>query len=160
MKVKWVLRGMDDIKNRHLEANAQYWKFDVLLNAQKVLGRMKKSRMLRLMGKGSEQLKNMMFMVENKACIAQEDIDNLIDFEVSSLEGGVTEFVIFVNDAYFSEHDMLANVAGKRMKRYLIRTKIGRQQMIDEFQKEIRERYTKDFSGFVLEDDGRDLLVR
>lgn len=158
MKVKWLLQDMDTIKNKHLEANAAYWKYDMLLNARKILHRIKKSRTLNAAGKMSSQLQNMVFMVENKANIAKEDIDNLVDFTVEETEDG-TEFSIFVNEAYFSEHDTLKNIAGRRMKRYLIRTKIGRQQLIDNFEKEIRKLYTQDFSGEVIDSNGHNLSV-
>lgn len=159
MKVKWILNDMDTIKNKHLEANAAYWKFDMLLNAQKALQRIKGSTTLKVLGKGSQQLENMIFLVENKANIAKNDIDNLVDFEVVQKDDGSTEFVLFVNETYFSEHDMLKNIAGRRMKRYLLRTKIGRQQLIDNFEKEIRNLYTNNFTGIILESDGHNLSI-
>lgn len=159
MKVTWSLKGMDTIKNKHLEANAAYWKYDMLLNAQKVMHRVAKSRTLKAAGKMSGQLQNMISLVENKANLAKEDINQLADFTVKVNDDKTTTFTIFVSDSYFSEHDVMESIAGRRTKRYLIRTKIGRQQLIDNFEKEIRSLYTKKFSGRVLEDDGKNLSV-
>jgi len=159
MKIRWTLKGMDKVKNKHLEANAAYWKYDLLLNAQKVLSRIKDSKSLKFLGKGSNQLKNMTFLVENKANIATEDIDRLVDFKVEPKNKMVSEFTIFVSETYFSEHDMLEQVAGRMTRRYLARKKIGRQEMIDNFEKEIRKLYTKDFVGEVLESEGHNLSV-
>lgn len=159
MKVKWTLQGMDDITNRHLKANAEYWKSDLLYNARKVLENVQNSTTMNLLSKGNEQLKNMRFLVESKADIAVKDIDNLVDYEVEVKKDGITEFTLYVNDSYFVEHDALKEIAGRATRRYLIRKKVSRQELIDNFEKEIRNLYSKDFYGLVLEDDGHNIRV-
>lgn len=159
MKVQWFLKDMDDIKNKHLEANANYWKYDLLLNAQRVLRELTGSKTLDFLNKHSDQVKNMMFMVEGKANIAMDDINNLVDYSVVTDEDGVTVFTLFVSDTYFSEHDTINKIGGRIARKYIARKKIGRQQMIDGFEREIRKLYTKDFYGKILEDDDHKLDV-
>ena len=159
MKIKWTLRNMDGLLNRHLKANAEYWKSDLLYNARKILEKMRNSYGLKILSKGSEQLKNMMFLLESKAEFAVDDINNLVDYEVKVVSDDMTEFILFVNDAYFQEHDALKQIAGKTARRYLIRKKVSRQELIDNFQNEIRNLYTNDIMGEVLEDDGHNLRV-
>jgi len=159
MKVRWTLQHMDGIKNRHLKANAEYWKSDLLYNAKNVLEKLQNSKTLDFLGKGSEQIKNMKFLVESKADFAVKDIDNLVDYDVQVKEDGVTEFELFVNESYFVEHDALKQIAGKATRRYLIRKKVSRQELIDNFESEMRNLYCTDFYGIVLEDGGHNLRV-
>jgi len=150
---------MDAIKNLHLEANANYWKYDLLLNAQSVLQKLRDSKTLKIATRGSDKIQNMVFLLENKANFAMDDINNLVDFEVTPNDKGITEFTLYVNNTYFTEHDMIEQLGGRLTRKYLAKKKVSRQEMIDNFEKEIRKTYSKVFAGKIIEDDGQVLSV-
>lgn len=149
---------MDDIKNQHLEANLEYWKIDLLLSATKMVDKIQKSRFLKLMSKGSDQLKNMVFLAQSRGEIAKGDIDAMVDYTIDIVNSN-TFLTLKVDPNYFSMNEMVVAKMGRRMAKYLAKKSIGRQELIDGFESEIRETYTKDFEGEILEDDGKTLSI-
>jgi len=159
MKVEWKLYEMDAIKNRHLRANLEYWKIDLLLNATKMVENIQKSRFLKVMSKGSEQLKNLVFLAQSRGEIAKADIDNMVDYRVDEVTDNTTIMSLEINPNYFSMNEMVQAKMGRRMSKYLASKSISRQELIDSFEGEIRKTYTKKFKGDIIEDDGKQLSI-
>jgi len=158
MKVEWTLKDMDKIKNQHLQANLEYWKMDLLLNASKFISKIEKSRFLKIMSKGSEQLKNMVFLAKNRGQMAVEDINQMVNYTID-INDNQTIMSLYVNSNYFSMNEMLQAKAGRSMAKYLSKSSVGRQELIDGFETEIRKTYTKDFIGRIIEDDNKTLSI-
>jgi len=158
MKVCWVLRGMDGLLTRHLRKNVEYWQADILYNARKVLKRIDKSRTVNWAKGKSDNLWMAVEGLTGKAEVAVNDIDKMIGYEVNELLTGDVEFVLFIDDTYFSTSDMIKKTHGKFMSRML--KNVSRQDIIDGFEKEIINLYTNDFYGEIIDDDGQSLSVR
>lgn len=158
MKVEWTLKGMDKIKNQHLQANLEYWKMDLLLNASKFVSKIEKSRFLRWMSKGSEQLKNMVFLAKNRGQMTIEDINQMVDYNIDIINSR-TIMTLIVNPNYFSMNETIQAQTGKRMAKVMAKNSVSRQELIDGFEAEIRKTYTKDFTGRIIEDDEQNLSI-
>jgi len=158
MKVSWTLNDMDKIKNRHLKANLEYWKMDLLYNATRLIEKLDKSKFLKYMGKGSEQLKNMIFLASSRAKMAEDDINQMVDYMIR-MDDDKTTLTLYVNPNYFSMNEMLQVKMGRRMAKYFAKKSVSRQELIDGFEGELRKTYTKDFVGKIVEDDGKTLSI-
>jgi hypothetical protein len=159
MKVEWTLKEMDWIKIKHIKANLEYWKIDLLFNATRMIERIEGSRFLNVMSKGSEQLKDMIFFAKNRAQMTEDDIDSMVNYKIT--EKGKDELVLqlYVNENYFSMNEMIEIKMGRRLAKIIAKKSSTRQGIIDGFETEIRETYTKNFAGKVIEDDGKNLSI-
>jgi hypothetical protein len=161
MEVEWTLYNMDKIKNEHLQANLAYWKVDLLLNATRLVEKIEKSRFLKLISKGSDQLKTMVFLAQNRGQIASDDINSMVNYTVTERynKNNVTLLKLYVNPSYFSMNEMVSAKMGRRVAKYMASKAVGRQELIDSFEGEIRKIYTKNFKGQILDDDGVNLSI-
>jgi len=160
MKVRWILRDMTPLKNDHLRANLEYWKMDMVLKSSEMLEKIKKSKFLKVMSKASPEVQNMMFLTETQAEIRSSDIDRIIDVKLDTHHNGKTTtlFTLFVDSVYFGVGEM-AEVKMGRAGRLIAKKGFDRQELIDRFEAEIRKTYTKNFTGEVIEDDGKVLSI-
>jgi hypothetical protein len=162
IKISWVLKKMTPIKNQHLRANLEYWKMDMVLKSQNLLEKIKKSRFLRVMSKGSNDLKNMMFLVETQAEMRSKDIDKIVNYQIDEHydnNKGTTLLKLFVDSTYFNAGEIIEAKFGARMGKHIAKKGFDRQELIDRFEMEIRETYTKQFKGEIIEDDGKVLSI-
>jgi len=157
MKVRWVLTGMDGLLTEHLIANLEYWKLDIILSSRQVMKRIKRSERRGSM-KLFKHLANIKTVLEAMD-YRDQNIANIIDTKVSKHNGSVL-VDISVDNQYFVYWDNINSQYG-RMGRQMMKVKaMGRQEIIDNFEREFSKVYTKDFYGEVLEDDGTGLRVR
>ena len=157
MKIRWVLTGMDGLLTEHLIANLEYWRLDIILSSRQVMKRIKRSERRGSM-KLFKHLANIKAVLEAMD-YRDQNISNIIDTKVSKHDGSV--FVdISVDNQYFVYWDNVSSQYG-RMGRQMMKVKaMGRQEIVDNFEREFSKVYTKDFYGEVLEDDGAGLRVR
>jgi hypothetical protein len=161
MKVRWTLYNMSPVKNQHLNANLEYWKMDLVLKSTELMEKIKKSKFLKVMSKGSEGLKNMMFMVETQAEMRSEDIDKIVTYQIDEHynKNTTTLLTLYIDSSYFNVGEMAQIKFGARMGKRIAKKGFDRQELIDRFETEIRSTYTKNFKGEILEDDGKILSI-
>lgn len=113
------------------------------------------------MSKGSDGLKNMMFMVETQAEMRAKDIETIVDYHIDEHynEKNTTLFTLFVDSSYFNVGEMAEIKFGARMGKRIAKKGFDRQELIDRFEGELRDTYTKKFKGEILEDDGKVLSI-
>jgi hypothetical protein len=161
IRVKWILKNMSPVKNQHLHANLEFWKMDLVLKSAELMEKMKKSKFLKVMSKGSRDLKNMMFMVESQAEMRAKDIEQVVDYRIDENynKNSITLLTLFVDSSYFNVGEMAEIKFGRRAGKMVAKKGFDRQELIDRFEAEIRGTYTKDFTGEILEDDGKMLSI-
>ena len=146
---------MDKLKAAHLQANLEYWRIDTILEADKAIKRVDRSRSLKLLSKLSKPLEIAIEMVKQKGETAKE-IDNLINYTIRENDDYVI-FDLYLNEIYFSTSEQLKAHLGNRAARAM--KTLTRQQLIDNFEGEIKSTYTTKFTGEILESDGKELRI-
>ena len=158
MKVKYELRRMDSFLNEMLKADISKYRFEIILSAKKVLKRLEKDGYLTKAVDRASTVRMHKDAMEFKAKEIIDDIDNIIKFNTEKIDDDTYTLTIWINPDYFLSSDTVKSSVPKfLMKRLKI---VTRQSMIDDFESAIREDYTRDFSGEVIEDDGDSLTVK
>jgi hypothetical protein len=138
---------MDGLKTAHLRANVEYWMTDIIFEADKALKRVDKSRTLKVLSRVSSPLRMAIELVKAKGEVAK-NVGELVDCSISEHDGFVL-FDLYVSDLYFSTMDQVRLQYGRRAAKVM--KVLGRQELIDNFEGEIKTLYTHRFSGEVLE---------
>lgn len=159
MRVRWTLFDLNAVSIQHLKANLEYWKWDMVFEAQRMLDRLEQSRVLKLLAH-NKQVQVMIDTFKAKGQLTAHDINNIINYDVKHPiddNNGVAVVDLYVNPIFFTTTDMLDDRLGRRVKKIVKAP--GRQELIRKFEKEFRKLYTHSFSGEILEDDGKQLTV-
>ena len=156
MKIEWTLHNISDLYFWHLKANLEYWKMDMLYNADRYVNRIDRSRTIKLVSK-NKQANMLIEFARNRGKLAQEDIDSMVNYRLKR-DGNNVILELFVNDVYFSTIDSLdKGRIGRALSKHL--NIPSRQNIIDTFEDEFTKMYTKDFHGKIIEDDGKELNI-
>ena len=148
-----------------LKADISKYRFEIIMSAKKVLKRLEKDGYLTKTVNRASSVKMHKDAMEFKAKEIIDDIDNIIKFttekvvNTDNMEDDTTyDLTIWINPDYFLSSDTVKeSVPRFLMKRLKI---VTRQSMIDDFESAIRESYTRDFTGEVIESDGDSLVVK
>ena len=128
------------------------------MSAKKVLKRLEKDGYLTKTVNKASSVKMHKDAMEFKAKEIIDDIDNIITFHTEKINDSTYDLTIWINPDYFLSSDTVKeSVPRFLMKRLKI---VTRQSMIDDFESAIRESYTRDFSGEIIESDGDSLTVK
>lgn len=158
MKVIYKLNKMDKFLLAMMEADINKYRFELIVSAKKVLTRLEKDGYLTKTINKASSIKIHKDTMEFKAREIMEDVDSLIKFDAEMIDDNTATLSIWINPDYFLNTDVIKTSVPKfLLKRLKI---VTRQSMIDDFEKAIREDYTRDFSGEIIEDDGDSLTVK
>jgi len=142
------LKGLDNLKKKHLRANAEFFKWDLALTSRKATDLMKKSRLFKIAALTSPGIKSMMEVMKLRGDVITEQIEEFFSYNIEEKDGAVV-FEIFVDDSYFDIGDVLKKQMGKTLSRIV---KLhDKKDMVDAFTEEIRKTYTKDYEVKILE---------
>jgi len=160
MKVRWFLYDVDWLDQKHLEANLNYWKTDLLKTARDMVDRVEEAKAIKLLtlSKSAEMIIN---MAKARNEMTATDIDLIVRYELQTPMDGDNNVVVvtlYVNNNYFVTADSAKAQLGRRASRIL--KVFGRQELISSFEGVIEKLYTKEFYGEIIEDDGHDLHIR
>ena len=158
MEIKYTLNKMDSFLNEMLKADISKYRFEIIMSAKKVLKRLEKDGYLTKTVNKASSIRMHKDAMEFKAKEIIDDIDSIIKFTAEMIDDTTTELDIWINPDYFLNSDTVkSSVPRFLMKRLKI---VTRQSMIDDFESAIRESYTRDFTGEIIESDGDSLTVK
>jgi len=159
MEVKYILHDMNEIKNKMLEADWNSFKWSLVLKAQGVYKRLEKNGHLNKFVNMGNNVKMQKEMMMGRALDIIENIDNIVTYDVRPLDETTTEMTIYINKDYFIAEDIVKMKMGKTAK-YVLKLLVTRQSLLNDWRKSIRETYTHNYSGQILNDDGEKLIMK
>lgn len=107
MKVRFILDKLDDVRYNHLKANLEFFKWELVLSAKKLVEIARKSRLLKVM-KISKNVRLLSQVLQEYGETIVEQTKSFVDYRVWN-EGDKTCFEIYINDAYFEMKKALSN---------------------------------------------------
>ena len=147
MRVIWILKGLDDLKKKHLEANAEFFKWELMLASKKSVELLQKSRLLKAVSWANPNVKNMVEMLKTKENVIVDRIEEFFNYSLKEKNGSVF-FELYIDNSYFATGEVLKQQLGRKISKFV---KIyDKHELIDGFTKEIRNTYTKDFDVEII----------
>jgi len=176
MRIRWYLFDLTPIAVEYLKADVAYFKYHTLFRATKLLKKMDESIGINWLGKLSGQADMIFQMVRSQNTFTSEQIDEVLDFKVDHSDYHGNQCVVlelFISDVFIETQGAIKNPMAdvskkvrKIKKLFSFRDEKGyvqeaftHQGYIDAFEGEIRKTYTRKFSGEILEDDGKELII-
>jgi len=146
VRVKYTLPKLDDVRYNHLKANLEFFKWELVLSAKKLVEIARKSRVLKVM-KISKNVRLLSQVLQEYGETIVEQTKSFMDYRVWS-EGDKTCFEVYVNDAYFELKKVLSKDPVARKiggKIYSVK------DFVDAMSKEVKKDYSKDFRVEIVE---------
>ena len=174
MRLRWTMFDMTPMKTMHLKANIEMYKMEILMTSARFLERMDKSILIKLLSANS-QSKMLFDLARNQKEFTKENIDQIINYDISEPEDntpGSVVFELFIHQSFFEAQEALRNPQTREMrnhirvaKKKLLRKEIEHepvteQMFIKAVEKEIHKWYTPNFHGEILEADGKELHIK
>ena len=154
MRLLYTLQGMDPLMKEHLRRNIDFDNVDLLLNARQSLENLEHSRLLAHM---PGNVKLVVESFKDRSRFMLENINKMFRTTMVEKEDGSVDLELYASNEYFIVGDSIEGAYGRLGKR-MIRF-ITRQAMIDGVEKSLRTVYRVRFTGRVLEDDGKKLVI-
>ena len=107
MRVRFILDKLDDVRYNHLKANLEFFKWELVLSAQKLIELAEKSRLLKVL-KLSKNVRTLIQVMRDYGETIIEQTKSFVDYRVWN-DGDKTCFEIYINDAYFEMKKALSN---------------------------------------------------
>ena len=149
---------MDSFLLEMMKADINKYKFELIMSAKKILNRLEKKGYLSKAVNMAKTVQMHKDTMEFKAKEIIDEIDNIIRFEAVMTDDTSATLSIWINPDFFLNTDVIKNSIGKRTSKIL--KIMTRQKMVDGFESAIRDDYTRDFSGTILESDGDSFVVK
>ena len=176
MKVRWYLFDLSPLMINYLKADFNFFKYHTLYRATKFLESMDSSLSVKLLSKVPQS--DLIFqMVRNQNEFTADQIDQVLDYAVKTGElggNGCTVLEFFISDTFIQTQESVKNPINdvyKRVKQFKKKFNFrgengyqidasSHQGYIDFIQSELMHTYTRNFHGEILDDDGKELIVR
>jgi len=107
VKVRFILSKLDDVRYNHLKANLEFFKWELVLSAKKLVEIARKSRLLKVM-KISKNVRLLSQVLQEYGETIVEQTKSFVDYRVWN-DRDKTCFEIYINDAYFEMKKALSN---------------------------------------------------
>ena len=147
MKVKYILPKLDDVRYNHLKANLEFFKWELVLSAKKLVEIARKSRLLKVM-KISKNVRLLSQVLQEYGETIVEQTKSFVDYRVWN-DGDKTCFEIYINDAYFEMKKALSN-------NHVARKIGGKIYSVEDFVKvvssEVEKTYSKKYQVKLIEE--------
>jgi hypothetical protein len=155
LRIRWSIRGLDALEEQHLLANVEYSMLDMMLEARRTIKRLEDSRFLNMKILPTS-IKSWVEMAKAQGDVMLDDIGKMYKLEIVKTSGGVA-LELFISTDYFTMGEVIKQQFGRAGAR-LIKV-VDQQTIIDRVEEDLRKVYMKPFSGEVLQDDGKRLVV-
>jgi len=148
VKVRFILDKLDDVRYNHLKANLEFFKWELVLSAQKLIELAERSRLLKVL-KLSKNVRTLIQIMRDYGEMIVEQVKEFVDYRVWS-DGDKTFFEIYINDAYFEMKKALSSNP-------LARKIGGKIYSVEDFVravgKEVEKEYCKEYQVKLIEED-------
>jgi len=148
VKVRFILNKLDDVRYNHLKANLEFFKWELVLSAKKLVEIARNSRMLKVM-KLSKNVRLLSQVLQEHGETVVKQTKSFVDYRVWNDENK-TCFEVYVNDAYFELKEVLSkNPVARKIGGKIYSVK----DFVDAMSKEVKKDYSKDFRVEIIEEE-------
>ena len=148
MRVRFILDKLDDVRYNHLKANLEFFKWELVLSAQKLIELAEKSRLLKLL-KLSKNVRTLIQILQDYGETIIEQTKSFVDYRVWN-DGDKTFFEIYINDAYF---EMKKALSSNPLARKIGSKIYSVEDFVRAVSKEVEKEYCKEYQVKLIEEN-------